>query len=71
MAAVALLWVPFRSGHSDVIVVLALVVVFIGADAARRRAAVAGATVGAAVTFTFFDTTPYERWARRTRDPPP
>lgn len=59
----ALLWVPFRNGRSDVIVALALVVVMTASGARRRRAAVIGATAGAAIAFTFFDTEPYERFA--------
>lgn len=65
---VAAAWIPFRAGHSNVDVALALVVVMTAAGVTRRRAAVLGAVVGAALAFTFFDTQPFDRLSM-ARDP--
>jgi hypothetical protein len=58
----SVLWVPFRSDHSNVIVAMGLVLVMTSAGATRSRAAVLGAVASAAVTFTVFDTQPYEQF---------
>jgi hypothetical protein len=60
--AVAVAWIPLRRHNAPVDVALALVVVITAMGASGRRSAVACAAVAAAVGFTFFDTTPYERF---------
>ena len=61
-ALLALLWVPFRTSHSNVVVALAMILVTTAAGAALGRAAVVGAAFSAAVTFTYFDTAPFDRF---------
>lgn len=60
---VAVAWIPFRQGNSTVDVALALVVVITLMGLTTRRSAVAAGALSAAVGFTFFDTTPYDRFA--------
>lgn len=62
-AGVSALWIPFRSGHSNVIVAMGLVLVMTAAGASRHRGAVLGATASAAITFTVLDTQPYEQFS--------
>ena len=61
--AVAVAWIPFRQGNSTVDVALALVVVITLMGRTGHRSAVAASALSAAVGFTFFDTSPYDRFA--------
>ncbi|MGH2928646.1 MAG: DUF4118 domain-containing protein, partial [Solirubrobacteraceae bacterium] len=61
-ACLALAWVPFRVEHSNVVIALAMILATTAAGASRRRTAVVGAAVSAAVTFTYFDTIPFDRF---------
>jgi Domain of unknown function (DUF4118) len=60
---VAVAWIPLRSHEATVDVALALVVVITAMGASGRRPAVVSAAVTAALSYTFFDTAPYERFA--------
>ncbi len=55
-------WIPVRADQPNVLVALALVVVITGAGWTARRAAVLATAVSAALSFTYFDTEPYERF---------
>jgi hypothetical protein len=59
---VAVAWVPFRSGQPNVEVGLLLVAVVTAVGVSGRRAAVVAAALGAAVSFTYFDTEPYDHF---------
>ena len=60
--AMAVLWIPLRAGHSNGAVALAMMPATTAVGAARSRPAVLGATVCAAVSFTYFDTQPFDRF---------
>ncbi len=59
---VATAWIPVRVDQSNVVVALGLVIVVTATGASGRRVAVSVAAVVAALSFTFFDTEPYERF---------
>ena len=61
--AVAVAWIPLRSGQPNVEVGLLLVAVVTAVGVTGRRAAVVAAALSAAVSFTYFDTEPYEHFA--------
>jgi hypothetical protein len=59
---VSVAWVPLRSGQPNIEVGLLLIVVVTAVGVSGRRTAVLAAALGAAASFTFFDTEPYDHF---------